>query len=317
MTAVTLASDVDYTDTARELLEDALRLAGVLDIEASAGDAVMEHARRTLNKYLKHLQTRGSQRWREAEGVLFLDADQQSYTVGPDGDQACEVSELVATNLSAAASAGATSLTVDSTAGMAEGDVIGVELSDGTRQWTTIATGGVVSSTSLTISDALTGAASNDAQVVTYTNIIERPVRLSNVRRRDENGNEVPVELVSRQEYMEQSLKSSSGKANTVYYSRQLDNGTLYVWPTADDVTDQLRFTYERTIHDVDTIDDALDLPQEALETIEYGVALRLAIKYGKRDRVMILKPESEQKEAALLGFDAEDTSVFFAPDRR
>lgn len=317
MTAVTLASEVDYTETARELLEDALRLAGVLDIEASASSGVIEHARRALNKYLKHLQTKGSQRWRETEGVLFLTGGQQTYELGPDGDEACAASELVATNLSAAAILGATSLTVDSTAGMAEADIIGIELADGTRQWTTIAAGGVVSATTLTISDALTGAASNDAQVVTYTNIIERPVRLSNVRRRDDSGIEVPVELVSRQEYMEQALKSSSGKANTVYYSRQLETGTLHVWPTADDVTDQLRFTYERTMHDVDTVDDSLDLPQEALEAIEYGVALRLAIKYGKRDRIMILKPEAEQKEAELLGFDAEDTSVFFAPDRR
>lgn len=317
MTAVTLASDVDYAENARELLEDALRLAGVLDIEASASDGVIEHARRALNKYLKYLQTKGSQRWRETEGVLFLDEDQQSYSIGPDGDQACAVSELVATNLSAAAALGATSLTVDSTAGMAEGDVIGIELTAGTRQWTTIATGGVVSPTALTISDALTGAASNDAQVVSYTNVIERPVRISNVRRRDASGTEVPVELVSRQEYMEQSLKSSSGKANTVYYSRQLDTGTLYVWPTADDVTDQLRFTYERTIHDVDTIDDALDIPQEAMEAVEYNIGLRLAIKYGKRDRIAILRPEAAQKEAELLGFDAEDTSVFFAPDRR
>jgi hypothetical protein len=259
--------------------------------------------------------SRGLQLWRQTEAVLPLVAGQESYEVGSDGDEATRVSDFVTAALTADAAISATSLSVGSTSGMAVSDRIGIELAAGTRFWTTIAT--IPGATSLTITSGLTTAASDGATVYAYTTKVERPPRISNVRFRDSDGIETPLTIVSRQEYMEQSKKDSEGKPTLVHYSPQMDNGVLYVWPTADDVTDQIRFTFERIIQDVDSGTDEFDFPVEWLETLKYGLALRLAHKYGKADRINYLKPESEQKERELLNYDVEDTSVFIAPDFR
>lgn len=315
MVSVAVPSTINFVETRDELIEDALRLAGVLDIERTPSASVSASADRTLDSYLKHLMSRGLQLWRATEGVLFLNQDDESYDVGSDGDEACRVSDLVATALNGAAASSATSLTVDSTSGMAVSDRIGVELTAGTRYWTTIAT--IPTSTTLTLTAGLSGAASDDATVYTYTTKIERPVRILSMRRRDSDGIEVPVTLIGREEYFEQSNKASDGKIVMAHYSPQLENGILYVWPTADDVTDQIRFTFERVIEDVDSGTDEFDFPVEWLEALKYGLALRLAHKYGKLDRIQYLKPEAEQKERELLNFDVEGTSVFISPDYR
>lgn len=315
MVSVAVPSTINFVETRDELIEDALRLAGMLDIDRTPSASVSASADRTLDSYLKHLMSRGLQLWRQTEGVLFLDKTTESYTVGSDGGESCRLSDLVATALNGAAAAAATSLTVDSTSGMAVADRIGVELTAGTRFWTTIAT--IPTSTTLTITDGLSGAASDDATVYTYTTKIERPVRILSMRRRTSGGIETPVTLISREEYFDQSNKASDGKVVMAHYSPQMDNGTLYVWPTTDTVTDQLRFTFERVIEDVDSGTDEFDFPVEWLETLKYGLALRLAHKYGKMERIQYLKPEAEQKERELLNFDVEGTSVFISPDYR
>lgn len=307
------SGSTNFTETRDEIIEDALRLAGVLDITESPSGPVSEAADRALDSYLKYLMARGLQLWRQTEGVLFLVEGQESYGLGSTGDEATRVSDLVATALNGAAATSATALTVDLTTGMAIGDRIGIELATGIRHWTTILT--IPTSATLTITTGLASAASDNATVYTYTTKIERPLRISNVRSRDTDGLESPLASVSRQEYMGQPDKAADGKPVMVHYSPQLANGTLYVWPTADDVTDQIRFTFERIIEDVDTGDDNFDLPVECLEPLKYGLGLRLAHKYGKLDRIQYLKPEAEEKEARMLNFDAEDTSVFVQPD--
>lgn len=314
MVAVTVPSTINFDETRDELIEDALRLAGVLDITETPRAGVSESARRTLDAYLKHMMSRGLHVFRQTEGVLFLNQDQESYELGSDGDEATRVSDLVATTLTSAASAGATTLALTSS-GMAVSDRIGIALDGGTRQWTTIAT--IPDSASVTITTALTGAAASGNTVYTYTSKIERPLRVWNLRLRDSDGIETPLRQISRQEYMEQSDKNADGKVVMTHYSPQLDDGVLFVWPTADSITDQIRFTFERVIADADSGDGNFDFPVEWLETLKYGLALRLAHKYGKRDRIEYLKPEAEQKEAELLAFDVEDSSVFVSPEFR
>jgi len=62
---------------------------------------------------------------------------------------------------------------------------------------------------------------------------IDRPLKASQARRLLSDGQESPIWVVSRQEYMEQPVKSTNGVPNMVYYDPQLDLGVLYVWPTS------------------------------------------------------------------------------------
>lgn len=62
---------------------------------------------------------------------------------------------------------------------------------------------------------------------------VYRPVDVSQARRQDTSGNETPIWMVARKDYMDLPLKSSTGLVNTCCYDKQLDKGVLYVWPVS------------------------------------------------------------------------------------
>lgn len=306
------SGSVDFTINRTELIEAALRLAGLLDPGVSASAKQNTQSVQTLQIYLKHLISRGPNLWRQEEGVLFLDEDTQSYSLGPSGGEATKLSDLVSTTVDGAHSATDTTILLDSITGMASGDRIGIELADGTRQWTTI--NGAPASLTVTLTTALTGDVDDGATVYTYTSKIERPVRITSIRR-VHSDIEVPIALVSREEYFQLPNKDSAGKVVQAYYHPTLTNGKLYVWPTADDVDDQIRFSYERSFEDMDATSNNLDLPVEWIETVKYGLAYRLAQEMsGSYQRISMLKAEAENRESQLLAFDQEYASVYLAP---
>lgn len=62
---------------------------------------------------------------------------------------------------------------------------------------------------------------------------VYRPVAVSQARRQDTSGNETPIWMVARKDYMDLPLKSSTGLVNTCCYDKQLGKGVLYVWPVS------------------------------------------------------------------------------------
>lgn len=303
-----------YSQTRIDLVKGALRLAGVLDggKEADADSAAT--ANDVLNLYIKGFQSKAPQLWRETQAVLFLVPGTQSYQLGAGGDRACRATDFVETTLSADEAAAQTVLSVTSVSGIAVSDQIGIELADGTRQWTTVS---AVGASTVTVAVALTGAASSGATVYCYTTLLERPLRITDMQRRVQ-GYDTDVELASRQAYFQQPTKTQRGQILQAYYAPQLTRGTLYVWPTAATVKETLRFTMERSLEDMTANANDFDLPQEWLETFKFGLAYRLGLEFSTpAAKLQMLKGEAEQREAELLAFDQEIGSIFFAPDNR
>lgn len=307
------SGSTDFSQTRIELVKGAFRLAGVLDGGEAPSAADAENGNATLNLYLKAFQSKAPQLWRQTQGVLFLTPGTESYSLGTGGDRATLQSDFAETTLSVAAAAAATTITVASASGIASGDQIGVELANGTRQWTTVS--GAPSGLVVTLAAALTSAASASGTVFAYTTILERPNRITHMIRR--NGCvDIEVPIVSRQEHFNAPTKTQRGQVLQAYYSRQLTRGILYVWPTGSSVRETLRFTLERTLEDMDSNPNNFDLPVEWLETFKFGLAYRLALEYGApSSMVQMLKVESEQRENELLDYDQEYSSVYFTPD--
>lgn len=118
---------------------------------------------------------------------------------------------------------------------------------------------------------------------------IDRPLSIENARKVI-SGDETPIRIVSRAEYMMQPNKDDEGEPVMVFYDPQLTQGVLYVWPTPDDNTDSIKFTYKQAIDDFDTNENTPFFPSEWLEAIVYNLALRLCPLYevGGEDRAMI-----------------------------
>lgn len=303
------------TATAQDIVNAALRLIGEVDANQSIGAPETQDTLQALNYMVKSWQNQGLHLWTKTEGILFLDKGKTDYLLGPSGDEATNLDDLITTDLTVAGVTTDTTINIPST-GMTIGDTIGIRLDDGTRQWATILT--IPGSTSVTIpAPGLTGAAAIDNSVFTFTTILDRPVRLLQLRR-DKLGateEEIEAEQWSREEYFAQPDKTSEGTINNWYYSPQLTNGRVYIWQTANDVDQVAKFTYERPIDISVSTSENPDFPSEWFRTLKYNLAVDIAPEFRiPQEKIATLKLIADELLEGSLGFDFEPDSMSMQP---
>jgi hypothetical protein len=310
-----LSGSYDFNLTAEEIVKEAFKEIGVNPAEQDLQAFEINDGLIKLNLLIKRYQSQGLHLWTKTEGILFQDKSKTDYLVGPNGDNAANFDDFVGATLVADESTAATVLDVSSTAGMAVGDIAGVQLDDGTRFWTTIIA--PVLAASITVADALPSAAATGNTVFTYTSKPQRPLRVLSSRRQTygEN-NEVQILPWSRDQYFNQVDKSSQGTAVNFYYDPQLDNGRFYVWQTASSVNDFVRFTYEAPLQDVDLSTDNVQFPVEWLEALIYNLALRLANSFNApAAKVQLIIGMAQSALDDALSYDMEMESLNIQPD--
>jgi len=150
--------------------------------------------------------------------------------------------------------------------------------------------------------------------------VMDRPLRILKVMRKDTSNNEVEVFKLTQDEYKEQTPKTTTGVPVNYYYDPQLTNGSLYIWPTPS-ATEASEYTLEVLYHkptdDMDNATDDFEFPSEWFETIKYGLAIRLAPIYGlPLDERKQLYYEFRPMKNKLEEWDTSDGSVYFQPDR-
>ena len=294
------------------LVGEAYRYVGATAIGETPTDDELTDGGRVLNLMLKGWQTRGIALWLNQKVTLFPDYNTEIFSLGSTGGNACATSDAVKTEIKTAGEEDDSTIEVDSITGMASGDYIGIELDDGTLQWTTI--NGAPSGNTVTLTTALTDDCAVDNHVYSYTTKIQRPLEIIEARREDATGNEVPLLQYSRNEYMDLADKSNSGTITQFYYDPQLDNGLFHVWPTSGDVQNIIRMTIKKPIMDFDASADNGEFPPEWADAVVLNLAVRISIKMG-------MPVDSNLKELAETTFflastyDNEKTSTYFQPD--
>lgn len=304
------------TTTANDLVRGALRLIGEIDANQSVDAAQTQDSLESLNFMVKSFQTQGLHLWTKVEAILFLDIGRTNYFLGPSGDEAANEDDFIKTQLTVAAVATDTTLTVASTTGLVIGDFVGIRLDTNIRHWTKILL--IPSSTTVTITDAMPSAAAISNSVFTFTSLIPRPLRLLQVRRDtiDSLDEEIESDLWSRQEYFAQPNKASQGDLVQWYYTPELVNGRIYVWQTSNNVDKVARFTYERPIDINVTTGDNPDFPAEWFEMLKYNLAVRIATEYRTpADRINRIDLLAREMLENALGFDTEYDSMDLQPD--
>ncbi len=310
------SGSTDFTVNRDELIKASLRLCGVgLEGETLSAETVT-NASQALNMMVKAWQADGLQLWKQKRATLFFVKNQVEYNLGSAGGNASFTSDVVITQMRVAGVATDTTLEVDSTTGMTAADNIGIVLDAGTIQWTTISS--ITDSDTLVISAGLTSAVAIDNEIYTYTSKIPRPLRITDAYIRDSTGNDTEIQMIARDTYNLLGSKTSTGRPVDGYYDPQLTNGVLSLFPAPKDVTDSFEFVGHFPIEDFDATADNPDFPQEWFESIKFGLAVRLAPEYGvPRPRHLDLIQMSAAFKERVMGFDVEDTSIFFRPDPR
>lgn len=305
------SGSIDFNLNRNEIIELAFQNLGIYGTGESIDAKDMEFAVKTLNLMIKSWQGKGIHIHTKTEATMFLTSAQRSYSLA--GARAADT--IVATTLSADEATAQTVLSITDTTGMTAADNIGIELSDGTRQWTTIAS--VDSSTQVTVDVALTGAASSGATVFSYTTAMNRPLDILSMRILNSTGTERPMMKISREEYFNKVNKDTTGEPTQFYYDADTVTGAVHLWPTADDVSDRIEMTYQRTLQDFDNATDDADFPQEWIEAIMLNLAVRLAPAFGIADTpndrpIAALKELARETLADMKSYSQEIQVVRF-----
>lgn len=293
-----------YLKTAGDIYREALRAATITGSEMTAEASDLALAATATNDVLKLWQTKQIHLWSETEALLPLNPNQQKYTLGIGGDH-CFTDYVYTTGV--AALAGVTAIDVGSTEGMNSGDNIGIELSNNFRQWTTIDT--IIDANSLTLSEPLSGPVNDGSTIYVYTTGIDQPIRILNARYSDDRRfDDLPIKIISRQEYYDQPTKDTTGSVTNIYYSRQLGVGHLSVWPVATRANNLLRFTFIKPQYIPEDQSENILIPDEFYLALKWAVAAELGTIYViDANRQVIL----EAKAAAMLE-EALSTDVEF-----
>jgi len=296
----------DYSLTGTEIITEALELIGVQGVGQTVSSEDQATALRTLNMMVKAWQAEGVGLWKTVQASLFPSYEGYSYDIGPSGDH-CSTGAYK-TETSVAADSGDSSITVDSDDNITDGDYIGVELDDKSLQWTTV--NGAPASDVVTLTDVLTDDVAVDNHVYNYTSKIQRPIEMIEARVISASNYDTPIDIVSRNQYMRLSTKTSTGTANQIYYDPLLTNGKIYVWPACKNVKEYIKFSCRILIEDFDTATDDPDFPQEWLLALTWNLAVLIAPKFGKVVDATLAVGAANMLQSAK-DFDKDSTSIF------
>ena len=315
-----LSSQTVYTKTKLELMDSVFRELNIKGqgLTASSDDyAILSNI---INDMFKSWTTDGPHLWATEEAVVFAEQYQSKYKIA-DTAHATTLDDLVMTQINGALLSGVSSLTVDSTANMTIGDFIGIVCSDKSLFWTTIAT--IPTSTTLTINNALTKNVVDNAYVFTYTTALDRPLDISNIRSvsgidlgATSTLTELPVEKITRSEYMDLPIKTQNNTHITnAYYVPKRITGELLVYPRPSDCSYRIQFSYARDLAMVINTDDELDFPQEWYECIKYQIMVRAAETWGKTgDKIDRITSKASRMLEKLQMKDQENMYIDVVP---
>ncbi len=307
------SGSVDFSVSRDNILYDALHIVGAVGPDDTPASAWITHAARQLNKIVKALGSRGPSLWARKTGYILPVSDTNTVLLGPSGGHA--TLSYVNTMLSADAAATDLTITVDSITGMTSGDYIGIEQEDGTMQWTTI--NGAPSGSTVTITAALTAAATEGGQVYTYTTKLQRPLRVMDAFLHNVvDDTDVYIDVVAKLDFDLLGAKTEEGVVDQLSYDPQLTNGVAYIAPRFEDGTRVITIIFQRPFEDFDASGDTPDFPQEWYDYLCLATATRLAPVYGlpSQDR-MVLKQEAAEALLLVSGNEPEEGSLRIVPE--
>lgn len=135
------------------------------------------------------------------------------------------------------------------------------------------------------------------------------------------SGIDVPMTLLTREEYNSLGNKTSTGDPIQFFYEPLLTTGVVHLFPVPDSVaaTDYtILLVYQRPFEDFDASTDTPDFPQEWYNALKYGLADMLSFEYGVdiQTAARLTSIASREKDLALSN-GTEEGSFYFKVESR
>jgi hypothetical protein len=304
------------------IAEDETPTAGMYNDALLAGNAL-----------IKEWQALGIHVWTEEEAILFFQAGQNRYLLGgansqgvqgPYGpDNCCDANSWVPMQVASPVSAGATSVTVNTTVAsngiaVANGNYFGIVLDSGVAFWTTV--NGTPVNNVITLTNAIPAGATASAQnnAFAYATKIVRPLKIPRARQIYYQGGQsgprlTPMTVLSRKEYMDLPNPLDPGISTQFFYTPQLVSGEFYPWPNPQNANFGARLTWYRPLMDLTTPANTADLPQEWLNGLMWGIAKEMAPEFDcPPPRFAIISQMAAEKLDLIQSYDRESEPIYF-----
>ncbi len=298
----------NFAVTRDDIITDAYRQINVIGETATPSSAQVTAAALTLNMIVKLRAADGMPLWALKRGFILPFSGASSIATDSH-----VVTTYDTTTLTADSAATDTTLTVTSITGFSASDQIGIELDDGSIDWTTI--NGAPSGTTITITTGVTSAASSGNRIYGYTASSERvqkPIRIIEANTlKISDGASRDILIEDRGDYFKLGNRTTEGEPTMIYYDIastsgvNLDNGSIYIWPRFANGDSIIEFTYQRPFQDFDASTDNPDFPQAFYLPLMLELAALLGAKYGvdpKRRQLLF-------QEAAIYRAEALTTT--------
>lgn len=316
-----LSGSYDFLSDRDSLIRGALRIVGALAEGQTPSTQQYQDAAEALNYLVKSWQAEGVPLWVRRFVYVLPMTGLNEYLIGPGATSYHAVTSYNWTTLAADAALGASTITVTSASGISSGDKIGIDCG-GTMFWTTV--NGAPAGAVVTLQDALTAAANAGAYLYTHSAsaVAQKPLKvLTTWRCYPLNNLNVPMNSRALSDILSVMNASASIPVNWTYIPSMgspLPGGTssLFIWPRFYGGQYFIQLDCQYPVQDIDSSTDNPDIPQEFLEALKYGLAVRLAPEYGYplEDR-MVLKAEAEKLKEAAFNFNVEEASLYIQPE--
>jgi len=321
---MTTSGSVDFSVSRDDIILAALQDLGVAaGVDTSSSASFTSHSTmmaKKLNMLVKNWAgqadfSNGIKMWSRKTAYLFLQKGQAVYTLGPTVSATSGTdkwaSSYVSTTIAADEASGQTVLTLTDGSIFAANDRIGIELDTGYLHWTTVS--GTPTGNDVTVAVALTSAASAGRRVFGYstTNQGRRPLDIYEgcILLRDTDGNDTPVDVISRTQYEGITSKGTDAQPTQAHYSATLLDGTLYLDSEPTSSTYVLRIVYISTIEDFDASADTPDYDQNWYLPLVLGLEEQTAMAFGRTDLIptirMLLYGDNRQIGALTIAKNA------------
>lgn len=107
------------------------------------------------------------------------------------------------------------------------------------------------------------------------------------ILRRD--GRDTPINVMSRNEYLEIPDKTQTGRPDRYFVDRQYNQMTMVVWRSPENNTDQIFYNVMcNTFIPTDDLSQQIQVPPQMLEAMHAGLAARMALKFNGQRYAML-----------------------------
>jgi hypothetical protein len=270
-----------YASSTLDIITESLELLGVLGEGESPTAAQITSMKRTLNNLCKAWQADGLNIFAVQPVYLFLDGNSTEYDLYY-GSSAYFTNSYVVDTLTAATASGGNTAVVADSAGFTIGGKVVISLPSGASHFATVTN---VAANLVTFSPVLPEDTAIGGLVYGYTTQGSQPMQVMNAWMRNHTTetsyNDLPITLISRQEYSEFSIKNSVGATTQLQVEPQRTTTKLRVWPIGNGSNEMIGMYVQRRLDTFVSDADEPDYPQEWFLALTYNLAVASMAKYG------------------------------------